>query len=126
MRSLRYSNAFWWMRRWQPPLPAGSFIGQATSRGHALAALLKDLVRTARLVHPDPGLLDVLWRAKYCLRGLALPRLTYEWFRLLQSQKLAVVAATHPHIRSKLQRPYLNRTLAPRERLRALENHYRL
>jgi uncharacterized protein VirK/YbjX len=77
------------------------------------------------LVHPDPGFQDWVWRAKYCLRGLALPHLTYQWFRLLQTPKLGPLTEKHPHILSKLQRPYLNRTLGPANRLRALKNHYR-
>ncbi len=89
-----------------------------------LRTLLKDLVRTAPLVHPQPGLRDRVWRAKYCIRGLARAALTRQWFRLLQTPTLAWVIQSHPHIFSKLQRAYLTRTLRPAQRLEILKNHY--
>jgi uncharacterized protein VirK/YbjX len=89
-----------------------------------LRALFKQLLTTAPLVHPQPGLRDQVWRVKYCLRGLARARLTREWFRLLRNPRLELVARAYPHILSKLQRPYLNRALGARQRLDALKSHY--
>lgn len=89
-----------------------------------LKVLIKELLRTAPLVHPHPGLRDRAWRVKYCLRGLARARLTREWFRLLRTPGLERIARAHPHIRSKLQRAYLTRALGPKERLAALKCHY--
>src|SRR5258708_7646484 len=86
--------------------------------------LLKALVRTAPLVHPHPGLRDAVSRVKYCARGLAFSRHTSEWFRLLRTPKLAMIARAHPHILSKLQRPYLNRSLGTSRRLEILKQHY--
>ncbi|MDB6017533.1 MAG: hypothetical protein JWR19_2022 [Pedosphaera sp.] len=82
------------------------------------------LYSTARSVHPEPTLGDVCARVKYCVRGLITPRLTSEWFALLNSPDLAPVVTQHPHILSKLQRPYLHRRLTPRGRLTVLKHHY--
>lgn len=87
--------------------------------------LLFQLLRTARQVHPDPGWWDRLSRVKYCARGLLLPRLTRKWFDILDTSKLAVIGRNHPHIFSKLQRSYLDRSPGPWSRLQALKNHYR-
>jgi uncharacterized protein len=86
--------------------------------------LAKNLVESARLVHPHTGMRDIIWRAKYCLRGLAQARLTREWFLLLQKPELVELTRMHPHMLSKLQRAYLHRTLGPRQRLDALRTHY--
>ena len=86
--------------------------------------MLKELLRTAPLVHPQTGLRDQIWRVKYCLRGLVRMPLTREWFCLLQNPKLALVTQADPHILSKIQRAYLIRTLGPKERLQALKQHY--
>lgn len=88
-------------------------------------ALLSKLVRTASLVHPGIGWRDRLSQFKYCVRGLAYAAQTHELFCALQSPKLSLAAKTHPRILSKLQRPYLHRKLAPRQRLEALQHHYR-
>jgi uncharacterized protein VirK/YbjX len=87
-------------------------------------ALFTELVRTAPLVHPGPGWLDRWSQFKYCVRGLALARLTHELFSTLQTPKLAEAARRHPRILSKLQRPYLHRKLGPQRRLAALRYHY--
>lgn len=87
--------------------------------------LLARLVRTAPLVHPEPGMRDRVWRLKYCLRGLAFSSATRKWFRLLEDDRLAVVSRNHPHIFSKLQRVYLDRNLGVAERMARLQSHYR-
>jgi uncharacterized protein VirK/YbjX len=87
-------------------------------------SLIKQLVKSAALVHPDAGMRDAVWRVKYVLRGLARPGLTRKWFFLLQRRELSAVVRTHPHVLSKLQRPYLHRALGPASRLKALQNHY--
>lgn len=87
--------------------------------------LLSELIRTAPLVCcPDPGFRHAVSRAKYCFRGLLFPRLTRAWFDLLEQPKLIPLVHAHPHILSKLQRPYLNRSLGPRKKLDALKQHY--
>lgn len=84
-----------------------------------------ELLKTARLVHPHQGLSSMLKRFKYCLRGLAYAHPTAEWFRFLRSQGLHELARKQPHLFHKLQRPYLNRTFSTRQRLDALQQHYR-
>ena len=79
---------------------------------------------TAPLVHPDPGFRDQLARLKYCVRALRHPRLTLEWFRLLDQPRLRPVTRRHPRLFSKLQRPYLHRRLGPAARLEAMRQHY--
>lgn len=87
--------------------------------------LLFQLLRTARQVHPEPSWWDWISRVKYCARALLVPRLTREWFDILGAPKLAVIVQNHPHIFSKLQRSYLDRSPGPWSRLQALKNHYR-
>ena len=87
--------------------------------------LITTLARTAPLVYPGRSWKTLFNRAKYCLRGLASARCTQEWFDLLHSPKLAVIAQNYPYIYGKLQRPYLNRTLDTRRRLATLQHHYR-
>ncbi len=89
-----------------------------------LIRLMKHLVATAPLVHPDPGLREAVWRVKYCLRGLAQARLTSAWFSVLQTPQLSGLSRADPHIRSKLQRAYLHRALSANRRLAALKAHY--
>jgi uncharacterized protein VirK/YbjX len=79
----------------------------------------------ATQMYPQRGLQRTKDRAKFCLRGLAMPRLTRQWFQLLAHSKLAVVVRNSPRILSKLQRPYLHRKLKPQERLNILMEHYR-
>ncbi len=90
----------------------------------SLRNLVKTLVKTAPLIHPGRRLWSVLKQAKHCVRGLAFARLTSEWFEILQRPELRLVAAHHPYLFQKLQRPYLNRTLNTRQRFRALREHY--
>ena len=87
--------------------------------------LLGELRKTARLVHPGRGLAGALKRGKYCLRGLAFARSTTEWFKFLRRHGLHELAGKHPHLFHKLQRPYLNRKFDTRQRLDALQQHYR-
>ncbi len=86
--------------------------------------LIRTLAETAPLIHrvPTPG--GVLKRVKYCLRGLAYPYHTKEWFKFLQKPELDMVVKNHPYLFHKLQRPYLNRTLNTRQRLEMLKQHY--
>jgi len=83
------------------------------------------LAETAPLIHPGrkPG--SLFKQAKYCARGLILAPYYKEWFQFLQMPELAVVVRNHPYLYHKLQRPYLNRALNPRQRLEALKQHYR-
>ncbi len=83
------------------------------------------LCRTARSVHPEPGLKGVLARTKYLVRAAARPSLTAQWFAILREPHLAPLVQSHPHILSKLQRPYLHRRLTAAGRLAALQSHYR-
>jgi uncharacterized protein VirK/YbjX len=78
----------------------------------------------ARQVHPEPTLAATLSRVKYCVRGLAAPRLTAEWFAFLSLPGLQALAEQYPYIFSKLQRPYLHRRLHARQRLAQLKTHY--
>ncbi|GEM_PF-943677 len=82
------------------------------------------LLRTARPVHPEPGCKGVLARTKYVMRGLTTPRLTAEWFAIMNSPRLASLVKQYPHILSKLQRPYLHRRLDVSDRLSVLRSHY--
>ena len=75
-------------------------------------------------MHPEPGFRDKLARLKYCVRALQHPRLTQEWFRLLDQSRLRPVTQRHPRLFSKLQRPYLHRRLSPAGRLEAGRQHY--
>lgn len=59
------------------------------------------------------------------MRGLAFFSESQQWFALLQTPELADIARNHPYLFQKLQRPYLNRTLNTRQRLEALQQHYR-
>ena len=95
----------------------------SANTGHYCMGLLTELVSTAPLVHPERSFSDAIARVKCCVRGMIFARYTEEWFRLLQTPHLALLVQNHPHIRSKLQRPYLNRTLGPRRRLEALKQH---
>lgn len=87
--------------------------------------LIKTLVKTAPLVHPGHKLGSFFKQAKHCARGLAFARESKAWFKLLQTPELAVATRNHPYLFQKLQRPYLNRTLNTRQRLKALQQHYR-
>ena len=87
--------------------------------------LAYELGRTAPAVHPEPTLRDFFARMKYCVRGLITARLTQEWFGLLNAAHLEELVREHPHILSKLQRPYLHRRLNSRGRLAVLRAHYR-
>lgn len=86
--------------------------------------LLTTLGRTAGRVHPDPTWADAAARLKYCVRGLLSPGKTGEWFRMLESPALRGIAAAHPRLHSKLQRPYLHRRTTVRDRLATLTEHY--
>jgi hypothetical protein len=86
---------------------------------------VKMLVRTAPLIHPGHKLGSFCKQFKHCARGIIFARHTREWFKILQSPELAVVAKNHPYLFQKLQRPYLNRALDTRQRLQALQQHYR-
>lgn len=90
-----------------------------------MMSVARTLARTAPLVYPEPGLGSMLCRIKYWARGLAFVRCSKQWFGLLHRPELAIVARHHPYIYCKLQRPYLNRMLNPRQRLETLEQHYR-
>ncbi len=88
------------------------------------ASLFSQLAGTARRVHPEAAFSATMARVAYCLRGLLQPQVTRAWFRLLAQPHLAVVSREHPHILSKLQRPYLYRTLPVSGRLKILQAHY--
>ena len=90
-----------------------------------MKTLIKTLVKTAPLIHPGHKLGSYLKQAKHCARGLAFYSASNEWFHLLQQPELALAARNHPYLFQKLQRPYLNRTLKTRQRLEALQQHYR-
>jgi uncharacterized protein VirK/YbjX len=83
------------------------------------------LYQTAPAVHPDPTWWDALARVKYWVRGMLRPGLSAEWFALLEAPCLEPLVRQHPHIFSKLQRPYLHRRLGARDRLSTLKEHYR-
>jgi uncharacterized protein len=87
--------------------------------------LISKLVHTAPLVHRVPDAGGILKRAKYVMRGVAFAQYTREWFDFLRQPQLASLVRNHPYVYHKLQRPYLNSRLTTRERLDALEGHYR-
>jgi uncharacterized protein VirK/YbjX len=90
-----------------------------------MSNLIKDLLRTAPLVHPDATLGSLVKRAKYCVRGLTFSRHTWDWFAFLKAPGMAFIVKNNPTLYHKLQRPYLNRTLDTAARLEALKRHYR-
>jgi uncharacterized protein len=111
--------------------PANRALRSSLSEPRSLADVFNwklpaTLCQTARAVHPETTLADAVARVKYFVRGMSTPRLTAEWFSLLSSPSLATLVEQHPHILSKLQRPYLHRRLSRSGRLAALKNHYRL
>lgn len=61
---------------------------------------------------------------KLFVRGLAAPRLTLAWLDLWRTPALAPLKQSHPRVLLKLQRPYLQRRLAPKERWEILRQHY--
>jgi uncharacterized protein VirK/YbjX len=87
--------------------------------------LVKDLIATSVLVHRDTREWGILKRIKYVLRGLAIYRETREWFDFLHQPWMTPIVEKHPCLFHKLQRPYLNRILTPRQRLETLRTHYR-
>ena len=89
-----------------------------------LLGLARALFAGATQVYPQRGLQRAKDRAKFCLRGLAMPQLTRQWFQLLADPRLAAVVRNSPRVLSKLQRPYLHRKLKPQERLNVLREHY--
>lgn len=90
-----------------------------------MKTLLNTLIETAPLIHPGHKLGSYLKQAKHCARGLAFYSASNEWFQLLQQPELALAVRNHPYLFQKLQRPYLNRALNTRQRLEALQQHYR-
>jgi uncharacterized protein VirK/YbjX len=91
--------------------------------GMRLKSVISRLVHFAPKVHPEHGLGEVMACAKFVVRGLVNCRRTGEWFQILDSPNLRVAFESHPHILSKLQRPYLHRKLGKR-RIEALRGHY--
>ena len=90
----------------------------------SLLGLARALFAGATQVYPQRGLQRAKDRAKFCLRGLAMPHLTRQWFQILAQPSLAAVVRNSPRVLSKLQRPYLHRKLKPQERLNVLREHY--
>ena len=91
----------------------------------SLLGLARALFEGASRVYPEKGAQRAKDRAKFCLRGFAMPRLTRQWFQMLAKPELAVAVRNCPRILSKLQRPYLHRKLKPTEQLQILQEHYR-
>jgi uncharacterized protein VirK/YbjX len=96
-----------------------------TPKELSLLGLVRVLFAGATQMYPQRGLQRAKDRAKFCLRGLAMPLLTRQWFQLLANPTLSVVVRNSPRVLSKLQRPYLHRKLKARERLNVLKEHYR-
>lgn len=88
--------------------------------------LLSELIRTAPLIHREPGFGTVVSRLRYCLRGLVFAKATREWFEVFRDPRLAFIVFTHPGILEKMHRPYLTRSLRQRAALAALKQHYLL
>src|SRR5690348_3440316 len=65
------------------------------------------LLANAGRIHPKPGAQGIKHQLKFIARCLATPQLTQNWFQLWQTPKLAPLAASHPRVLLKVQRPYL-------------------
>ncbi|MBI1840685.1 MAG: DUF535 family protein [Verrucomicrobia bacterium] len=76
-------------------------------------------------VCPRHNLKDLVNRAKFVVRGLSSPKATQAWFELIATPALAVIPRAHPHIFSKIHRPYLHRHVEIAERMWLLDEHYR-
>ena len=61
-----------------------------------LLGLARALFAGATQVYPQRGLQRAKDRAKFCLRGLAMPQLTRQWFQLLADPRLAAVVRNSP------------------------------
>ena len=79
-----------------------------------MKVFVNTLVKTAPLIHRMPTLGGILKWVKCCVLGLAFAAQNEEWFALLKTPKLAVIAKHHP---------YLNRTLDTRQRMEAPKQH---
>ena len=82
------------------------------------------LLASPSKLYPDPSYLRIKDKVKYCMRGLARPFATKEWFECLHQPDLLELVRSHPLILSKLQRPYLYRGLTIGEQLQFLKEHY--
>jgi len=89
-----------------------------------MSELIRSLFKTAPLVHSGGNFRAMARRWRYCFRGLSLAPFTRQWFAFLQRPEFRHVAARHPHLFHKIQRPYLNLALTPAQRLEALKEHY--
>ena len=78
----------------------------------------------AQLIHPGTGWSANFKRTKFYLRTLNRLNATKEWFALLEQPHLTVVAASHPKVLTKLQKPYLHRGLSTYGRLAILREHF--
>jgi len=87
-------------------------------------SLLAELRATAPLVYPEPDVKDRLQQFKYIGRALLFPTATQKWFEILSHQPFKTLANRRPHMRSRLQRPYLTCDLSAAEKIEALEHHY--
>lgn len=82
------------------------------------------LLANAFKVHPETSLTGAKHQLKFVARGLTMPHLTQQWFEFWQSPKLAPLAALHPRLLLKLQRPYLRHGLEAEERWHIVQQHY--
>ncbi|PTY04232.1 hypothetical protein DB347_20255 [Opitutaceae bacterium EW11] len=71
----------------------------------------------------QPKLVD---QVKYLLRILLHPVISYQWITCLSEPGTRDLWALRPRLATKLQRPYLAKTLGARRRKEALVNHYHL
>jgi uncharacterized protein len=90
----------------------------------ALKTLWFELLRTAALVYPDSGLKEDVNRLKYIARGLWLSPYTTQLLALLDQPSIKELAQRHPRVFSRLQWPYLTRSLRTSQKLSALKQHY--
>jgi len=67
-----------------------------------MLSLLRKLRLTARLIHPGSSPRSLYKQAKHCVRALAWPAATAEWFRLLEHPALAGVVRHSPRLYQKL------------------------
>ena len=88
------------------------------------ASLLGKLWRIARQLHKGGSVRAWCKRVKFCLRGLAFPSATTEWFNVLETPALTAVVRRRPELFQKPQRPFLASTFRTEQRLEALTQHY--
>lgn len=80
---------------------------------------------SGRFSHHD-GFAEHKHRVKFALRSLFAPAITLEWLELfLANRRLLDYLRQNPRVAKKPHRPYLHKSGNMRQRLQALQSHYR-